>query len=132
MTSGRLNFLFPDSDAHDIAEAYGRLILRVDSHFAPRWRAHSGANIDSGAFHEIIQEITLHWMYFRVINHLPPQMTELDWDHPQTRRIIQAGVKQALRRGSDTETQLCARLMGISEAEYLRWRDADGDFLSIW
>ena len=132
MTAGRLTLLFPDSDGDSIGEAYSRLILEAESHFAPRWNAHPGANIDPGAFHEIIEEITLHWMYVRVINHLPLQIAVSDWDHPQTRRIIQAGVKRTLRQGPEREAQLCARLMGISEAEYLRWCDADNDFLSLW
>jgi len=64
------------------------------------------------AFHEIIQEITLHWMYFCALNHLPLEIAEADWEHPQTRRIIQSGVKRALQQGSDAETQLCACLLG--------------------
>jgi hypothetical protein len=131
VTTERLDFLFPDSQAHNIGETYSRLILKADSHFAPRWKAHTGANIAPDAFHEVLQEITLHWMYFCAINHLPLDIADEDWEHPQTRRIIRSGVKQTLQAGSGAETQLCAHLMGLSKAEYLHWREADDAFLSI-
>jgi hypothetical protein len=130
-TTRHLNFLFPDSDAHNIAEAHSRLILEADSRFRPRWKAYSGANLSQVAFHEIVQEITLHWILFHASNHLPLRIDEADWEHPQTRRIVQAGVKRNLPPGSDVETKLCAHLLGLSEAEYLLWRDADDAFLGI-
>jgi hypothetical protein len=120
-TTSRLNFLFPDSEAQDITDACRRLILEAESHFGPRWRAHTGTGISESAFHEIIQEIALHWMYFRAINHLPQDVDEADWEHPQTRRIIRTGATRNLPPGSDAETRLCADLMGLSEAEYLDW-----------
>jgi hypothetical protein len=131
VTTSRLNFLFPDSEAPDISSIYGRLILEADGHFGPRWRAHTRTSISEGAFHEVIQEITLHWMYFHAINQLPQGVDEADWEHPQTRRIIQTGVKRNLPPGSDAEMRVCADLMGLSEAEYLIWRDLDDDFLKM-
>ena len=129
--TGRLDFLFPESEAHDIEAAYGRLILMADSHFAPRWTAHPGANIDPDAFYEIIQEVTLHWMYLCAVNHLALQIADDDWDHPQTRRIIQSGVKRSLPPGSGAGSLLCANLLGLSEAEYVNWSEADDAFLGI-
>jgi len=131
-TTTRLNFLFPRSEAHAILDTYNRLISQAEGHFAPRWRSHPGVNIGPAGFHDIIQEVTLHWMYFRVINHLPIRIDQSDWDHPQTRRIIRAGVKRDPSLGSDADTPLCAHLMGLSRAEYLDWCEADDAFLDMW
>jgi hypothetical protein len=130
-TTGRLDFLFPDSDAHNIGEAYNRLVLMADRKFAQRWKTIPGAIVALDAFHEMVQEITLHWMYFCAVNHLSLQIGDAEWEHPQTKRIIQSAVKRNLQPGSATETQVCAHLMGLSEAEYLQWREADDAFLSI-
>ena len=130
-TTGRLDFLFPDSEAHNIGEAYNRLVIKADSQFAQRWKTIPGASVAPDAFHEMVQEITLHWMYFCVINHLSLQIGDAEWEHPQTRRIIQSAVKRNLQPGSAMETQLCAHMMGLSEAEYLQWCEADDAFLSI-
>jgi hypothetical protein len=130
-TTGRLDFLFPDSEAQKIGEAYDRLVLMVDSQFAQRWETIRGASVAPEALHEMVQEITLHWMYFCAVNHLALQIGHAEWEHPQTRRIIRSAVKRNLQPDSTAETQVCAHLMGISEAEYLQWREADEAFLSI-
>ena len=130
-TTGRLDFLFPDSESHKIAEAYERLVLVADSHFAQRWNTLPAANVAPDAFHEMVQEITLHWMYFCAVNHRPLEIGDAEWEHPQTWRIIQSAVKRNLQPGSTAKTQVSAHLMGISEAEYLRWREAEETFLSL-
>ncbi len=131
-TTGRLNFLFPNSDRDVIAETYRRQHARTHDYFAPRWVAHHGANIGAPAFLELIQEATLHWMYFYVANRMPVHILHSDWEHPQTRRIIQATVERNFPPGSDEAVQLCAGLMGVSQVEYLNWREDDRWFLSIW
>jgi hypothetical protein len=131
-TTGRLNFLFPGSSARIIGETYNHLIPKADSHFALRWNAHDGPNIGPGAFYEITEEITLHWMYLHAINQQTLEISNADWEHPQTRRIIQSGVRRNLQGGPEAEAYLCARLMGLSDTEYRNWREADDTFLSIW
>jgi hypothetical protein len=131
VTTGRLDFLFPDSEAQDIGETYNRLALESEGHFTLRWESLPGADVAPSTFDEIVQEVTLNWMYIRATNHQPLQISEAEWEHPQTRRIIQSAVKRNLQPGSRIETQLCALLMGLSEAEYLNWHEADNTFLGI-
>jgi hypothetical protein len=131
VATGRLDFLFPDSDAQDIGETYFRLALTSEAHFAPRWDSLPAAELAPGAFNEIVQEVTLTWMYFRAANHQTPQIGHAEWEHPQTRRIIQSAVKRNIQHGSPLETQICGLLMGLTEAEYLDWREADDTALAI-
>ncbi len=131
-TAGHPDFLFLESDKDTIAETYRQLVVQARDYFAPRWHSHLGANIDSTAFRDLIQEATLHWMYFYINNRMPVQVPDSDWDHPQTRRIIQAVVERSFHPGSEEAVQLCAHLMGVSQDEYLNWREGDHWFLSIW
>jgi hypothetical protein len=132
ITAGRLNVLFPASDPSEIRDAYHRLLLETERRFTPRWKDFAGVSIADAAFFEIVQEITLHWMYFYVLHQLPLQIHEADWDHPQTRRILQAGVRRSLPGDAGTQARLSAHLMGLSVAEFLSWREADDAFLSMW
>jgi hypothetical protein len=116
VTTGRLDFLFPDSDVHHIGEAYNRLVLETHGHFAQRWKTIPAASLAPDAFPEIVQEITLHWMYFCAINHLSLQIGAAEWEHPQTRRIIRSAVKRNLQPGQGTEAQLCAHLMAFQKS----------------
>jgi hypothetical protein len=72
----------------------------------------------------------LHWMYFYIINQMPVQITNADWEHPQTRRIIQTVAERRFPAGSHEATALCAHLMGLSRDGYLRWREGDELFLN--
>ena len=129
VTTPRLDFLFPHSEAQNIRAAYDELAAKAQGHLAPRWKGLPAADIAPEAFHEIIQETTLHWMYFCALNDLPLQIGDAEWEHPQTRRIIQAAVQRNIRSASRAETQLCAHLIGLTEAEYVHWRKADDAFL---
>jgi len=131
-TAGRLNFLFRDSDRDTIANLYARLAAQARAYFAPRWASHHATNIGASAFRDLIQEVTLHWMYFFVNNGKPVEISDADWEHPQTRRILQAVVERDLLPASEQAAELCAHLMGVSQEEYLRWRDGDQWLLSIW
>jgi hypothetical protein len=128
-TSGRLNFLFVESDRDAVLATYTRFVARARDYFARRWRSFRGPNIDADDFTDLTQEATLHWMYFYIINRMPVQITETDWEHPQTRRIIQAIVERRFSPGSHEAIVLCAHLMGLSRDGYLRWREGDELFL---
>ncbi|HSB89904.1 MAG TPA: hypothetical protein VLD63_07765 [Anaerolineales bacterium] len=132
ITAGRLNFLFPDSEAGEISDAYHRLIVETERRFTPRWKAFAGVSIGEAPFLEIVQEITLHWMYFYALHQLPLEIQEADWDHPQTRRILQGGVRRHLPGDAEAQARLSAHLMGLSIAEYLKWHEVDDAFLSMW
>ena len=131
-TAGRLNFLFPNSDRDAVAETYRRQPARTRDYFGPRWVSHHGANIGAPAFLELIQEASLHWKYFCVVNRMLVRILHSGWEHPQTRRIIQATVERNFPPGSDEAVQLCAHLMGVSQVEYLNGREDDRWFLCIW
>ena len=131
MTTGRLDFLYPNSDAYGMRKTCGQLALKAASCCAPRWGALPQAALDLNAFQGIVQEPTLHWMYISAIHHPPPQIGDPEWEHPQTRPIVHSAVKRNRLPGSAAETLLCARRMGLSEAEYLRWREADDAFLGM-
>ena len=132
VTVGRLNFLFRDSDKDGIVKSYTKLVTQARDYLAPRWQSYSGPNIDAQDFQEITREVTLHWMYFYLGNHKPALIKPADWDHSQTRRIIQAGVERRFRRGSEQAIQLCAHLMGISQDGYLTWNEDNDSFLGMW
>jgi hypothetical protein len=127
----RLDFLFPHSEAQDIGETYQRLAFKSEAHFAPRWDPLPGAELAPSALDEIVQEATLNWMYFHAAQNQSLQIGDAEWDHPQTRRIIQSAVRRNIQPDSHLETQICALLMGLSEAEYLHWREADNTTLAI-
>jgi hypothetical protein len=129
-TSDRLNFLFVESDRDTVLATYTRFVAQARDYFARRWQSFRGPNIDAGDFTDLTQEVTLHWMYFYIINRMPVQITETDWEHPQTRRIIQVIVLRRFSPGSNEATALCARLMGLSRDDYLRWREGEELFLN--
>jgi hypothetical protein len=131
VSTRRLDFLFPNSEAKDIGETYNRLALESEGHFTMRWESLPGTDVDPSAFDEIVQEVTLNWMYIHATNLQSLQIGEAEWQHPQTRRIIQSAVKRNIQAGSHNEAQLCALLTGLSEAEYLNWHEADNTYLDI-
>jgi hypothetical protein len=124
-TAGRLDILFPGSDATAIAEAYRTSTAQAQEHFLSRWSTYRGPNIDAASFGAMIQEAALNWMYFYIANRLPLEIADRDWEHPQTRRVIKAVVERSFPTGSDAATDLCAQLMGISRDDYLSWADGE-------
>ena len=129
--AGRLDFLFLDSEAAAVAETYRAMSARAKERFLPRWSSHQGPNIDAVGFGEMIQEITLDWLYFYIANRLAPEVTDRDWDHPRSRRVIKSVVETTLLPGSDAAIHLCAQLMGISREDYLSWADGEEWLRSI-
>jgi hypothetical protein len=123
--AGKLDFLFPDSDAAAIAEAYRSTSAQAHALFFPRWNSHQGPNIDAASFGAMIQEAALNWMYFYIANRLPLEVAGRDWEHPQTRRVIKAMVERSFPPGSEAATNLCAQLMGISRDDYLDWAEGE-------
>jgi len=126
-----LDILFPKSEKDAILEAYNEWRPRVLAHFAPRWRTHGGANIAESELHAIVREITLYWMGFRVMHREPVQMSEAEWNDPQTRRIIRAAVERRFPRGSEDAIAVCAQLTGLSREAFARWAESDETFLGL-
>lgn len=84
-TAGPLNYLFVDSDKDNIVSTYRKFVAMARDYFGPRWRSVRGANISAEDFNDLTQEVTLHWMYFYVINRLPVEIANTDWGHGQQR-----------------------------------------------
>ena len=57
-------------------------------------------------------------MYFRINNWLPLQISDRDWDHPQTRCIVEMAVERTFSHGSSEAAEVCAKLMGLSGEDY--------------
>jgi hypothetical protein len=123
--AGKLDFLFPDSDAAAIAEAYRTSSAQAHALFFPRWNSYQGPNIDAASFGAMIQEATLSWMYFYIANRMRLEISGRDWEHPQTRRVIKAMVERIFAPGSGPAINLCAQLMGISRDDYLGWAEGE-------
>ena len=129
-TTGRLNYLFGDSERETVISLYTRFVAQARDQLGRRWRSIDGPNIDAAEFSDLTQEATLHWMYFYVINRLPVNITDADWSHPQTHRIVQAIVERRFASGSEAATALCAQLTGLSRDGFLKWKEGDELFLN--
>src|ERR1039457_1914332 len=127
--SGKLNFLF-NSNPEKIIAAYNFFAACARDYFKPRWQSVRGANLNLQEFNEFTKESTLYWMYFYIINRMPVEIKNSDWEHPETRRKIQKTVELRFKRGSVEASQLCAHLMGLSQSEYVNWRKGDELYLN--
>jgi len=123
--AGGRSYLFADSDAASVLATYTSFVDQARETFSPRWRAVNGANIDAAEFSDLTQRATLHWMYYYIANRLPVEITEADWKHPQTLRIVQEIVKRRFGNESEEAIALCAHLTGMSRAGYRRRKKGD-------
>jgi hypothetical protein len=73
----------------------------------------------------VAREATLNVLYFCAVNRLPLEVPPSDWESPATWRIIQKLVEKRHPPLSPEAVAECARLMGISEPAYLRWRESN-------
>ena len=127
---GGREYLFGDSDPADIIAIYARCGAQARQYFEGRWRSAQGVNLDAADFGRLTQEATLHWMYYYIVNHLPVQITDGDWDHPQSWRIIQRVVAERFGPDSEESIGLCAQLMGLSRHGFLDWKRGDELYLN--
>lgn len=124
-TAGPLNYLFRDSDRAAVIATYTKYIAQARAFFGRRWRSVSGVNIDDTEFGDLTQQATLHWMYYYIVNGLPVWITESDWEHPQTHRIVRAIVTRRFPVSSEQGIMLCAHLTGLSRDGFLKWQIGD-------
>jgi len=127
--AGRLNFLFTQSEHAVISAAYARHVVQGRAHFAQRLGGDVLEPALAALVEAVAREATLHWMYFYVVNRLAIEITAADWEHPQTRRIICRSVEEKVKPCSAEAAALSARLMGLSVADYQRWRRADEEYV---
>jgi hypothetical protein len=132
ITTERLNFLFLESEVDVVSATYERFVAQARAHFAARAQSPDEPGVPEELLREILRESTLSWMYFYILNRMPVRITAADWDHPQTRRIIQKVVELTLEPGSVDASVMCARLMGLSADAYREWRADNESFLAMW
>lgn len=125
VSSERINVLFIESEPDFIIGAYSKFVDSARGHFRPLWASYRGANIDEADLDELTQRAALDSLYFFVVNKVPLQIFDREWQSAQTRRIVRACVERRFREGSAEATDLCAHLMGFSPEEYLCWREGD-------
>jgi hypothetical protein len=113
-----LRSFFVDTTLEAVIPAYEKAVGEARALFAAR--APSSPLVD-----RIAREATFHWLYYYSVNRLPLEVLASDWEHTQTWRIIQQLVEERHPARSPEAIDACARLMGISGPEYLRWSDAN-------
>jgi hypothetical protein len=128
--SGNLNFLFRDSTPETIIKTYTQFVAAAREIYGARWHSFKGPNIYEDDFLYLTQKATLRSMYFYIVNRMPVNITEVDWDHPAAREIVQEVVERRFSRGTKEATSLCAHLMALSEKEYLGWQKGHELFIN--
>jgi hypothetical protein len=128
--SGNLNFLFRDSTPETIIKTYTHYVAAAREIFGRRWRSFKGPNMNEDDFLYLTQKATLCSMYFYIVNRMPVNITEADWNHPAAREIVQEVVERRFSRGTKEATSLCAHLMALSEKEYLGWQKGHELFIN--
>jgi len=130
VTSASLNYLFGKSNPKAMFKAYKNLEARTHKHFRPRWQSFTGLNLKTSEFLELLRNIVLNDLYLYAVNGIPVWMVNFlpnwlvrvwNWNHPDTRDIIERFVDNRFSRYSPEATQLCAHLMGLTEEGYLKW-----------
>jgi hypothetical protein len=125
--AGALNYLFRDSTEARVRADYLRSRDFVRSVIVPRSQRLSGCTFVSNALEDLIQEITLHWMYFYIVNSFKVAVSSGDIAHPQTRRVIRKHVERIF--GSSAEAiQVGSVLFGVSADHYKKGIEGD-DYL---
>jgi hypothetical protein len=125
--AGALNYLFRDSTEARIRTDYLRSREFVHSVIAPRRQKLVGVTVESDALEDLIQEITLHWMYFYIVNGFKVSLSSGDVAHPQTRRVIRKHIERLF--GSSAEAiQAGSVLYGVSAEEYKKGIQGDDHF----
>lgn len=83
-----LDYLFRDTAKESLFSAYLRSRYAVALRMKPRWEAVSSRFKMRVGPEALIQELTLHWLYYGVTNGLGASVSDEQLAHPQTRRII--------------------------------------------
>jgi hypothetical protein len=127
--AGDGNYLFVSSKRTNILKTYATFAAQARKYFKPRWQGTAREHLDAEGFLEFTREATLHHMYFYVVNRMQVTITDSDWEHPSTWRIIQDTVEKRLAPKSARAAALCAQLMGITIAEYHNWLIGEARYL---
>jgi hypothetical protein len=130
--SGRLNFLFPNTTSNEIDSLYRENVQKARAYFGLRWSESAPPQLSDQEFEFFTREVTLHWLYFYVINRLPPVIRRTDWDHPQSRRIVTSNVFERFGPDSEESIMAGAQLIGISAHAYRDWLEGDGRFAEMF
>ena len=130
--AGNLNYLFRDSTEQRVRTDYLRSREFTQSRLAPRWRSVNDDQFNSDARADLIQEITLHWMYYYIVNGFPVNLTDDDLAHPQTRRIIRKHVERRFDSLTACAITVGAILFGVTDVDFQKGIEGDDRFAEMW
>ena len=130
--AGTFNYLFRNSTRERVRTDYLRSRNFVGSRIGPRWNTLNTHGQTPNGLEELVQEITLHWMYYYSVNRLQVAVSDSDIAHPQTRRIIRKHVERHF--GELTERAMLAGgvLFGVSDEDFKKGIEADARFAEMW
>ncbi|HLH53120.1 MAG TPA: hypothetical protein VKY92_05840 [Verrucomicrobiae bacterium] len=130
--AGALNYLFRNSTEARVTTDYLRTRNFVGSRIGPRWDALKTHTQTPNGLEELVQEITLHWMYHYIVNGLQVAVSDSDIAHPQTRRIIRKHVDRIF--GELTERAMLAGgvLFDVSADDFKKGIEGDDRFSEMW
>ena len=85
-----------------------------------------------GVLEDLIQEITLHWMYYYIVNGFQVAVSDSDLGHPQTRRIIRKHVERLFDGLTDAAIIAGGALFGVRAGDFRKGIEADDRWDEMW
>jgi hypothetical protein len=130
--AGSLNYLFRNSTEGRVRTDY--LLSRdfVRSRIGPRCNSLKMGFQAPGEGEDLVQEITLHWMYYYIVNGFRVAVSDSDIAHPQTRRIIRKHVERLFGGPTDRAISAGGVLFGVSADDFKKGIEADDRFAEMW
>ena len=130
--AGALNYLFRNSTEDRVRADYRRSREYVRSRIGPRWRGLTIEDRVPEGLEDLVQEITLHWMYYYIVNGFQVAVSDADVAHPQTRRIIRKHVERLFSGLTGRAISAGGVLFGVSSDEFKKGIEGDDRFAEIW
>jgi hypothetical protein len=130
--AGSLNYLFRNSSEERVRTDYLRSRDFVRSRIGPRWNALKTDGQTPGGLEELVQEVTLHWMYYYIVNGLEVAVSDSDVAHPQTRRIIRKHVERLYGGLTDRAVGAGGVLFGVTAEDFKKGIEGDDRFAEMW
>ncbi len=129
--AGSLNYLFRNSTEERVRTDYVRSREFVRSRISPRWHSLSGIDQISDDLEDLVQEITLHWMYYYIVNGFSVAVSDANVAHPETRRIIRKHVERVFEGLTDRAIVLGGVLFGVSSEDFKKGIEGDDRFAEM-
>ena len=100
----------------------------VHSTFSPRWANAPRGTLGEDAYGALVQEITLHHVYFYNVNNKPVVITSMDLQGPSTMRILREHAGKHFGKDSPQAVSFAAHMVAEPEANFRRWMKGDDLF----